>query len=139
MSGFGPEIIAAALQREGGICAMSGALVRGVRLPRHRAETANHRLNRGAGGSAAANTIDNACAICIDCNGLIESDADYATAARHRGVKLISGERPELVPLWCVFYGMWVQLIGGSMELTGIRDETTRPDLPKPDMLDVTL
>lgn len=139
MSGFTTAQIAGIQQREGNICAMSGALVAGRRLPRHPSATANHRLNRGMGGDPSRNGTDNGCAICIDCNGLIEHDPEYAAAARHRGVKLTEGDRPELVPLWCVFYAQWVQLIGDAMELTGHRDETTRPELHDPNELDLGL
>ncbi|MGE0141322.1 MAG: hypothetical protein AB7R77_26295 [Ilumatobacteraceae bacterium] len=139
MSGFTTAQIAGIQQREGNICAMSGALIAGRRLPRHPSETANHRLNRGIGGDPSLNGTDNGCAICHTCNGLIESDPDYAAAARHRGVKLVSGERPELVAMWCVFFTQWVQLVGDMMLLTGERDETTRPAVPDPNELDIGL
>ncbi len=124
---FTPAQKAGILQREGGLCAMSGARITdGVILPRHNADTVNHRLNRGTGGT---NATENGCAICHSCNGLIESDADYAAAARRRGVKLRTGDNPRTVALWCVFFAQWAQLIGDAMLLTGAVNSDTPPEL----------
>jgi hypothetical protein len=54
------------------------------------ADYANHRINRGAGGSKAMNVVVNGCAICSRCNTLIESDSGLALIARVRGVKVRS-------------------------------------------------
>ena len=54
----------------------------------YQASAANHRINRGAGGSKLLNVLVNGCAICGPCNGLIESDPDVAQLARDRGVKV---------------------------------------------------
>lgn len=87
-TGFTPEQTAAILWRDGDKCAMCG----------HRARTANHRANRGAGGHRGSNRLANGCAICHDCNGLIESDPVLAERARDRGVKLSRYDDPEAVP-----------------------------------------
>lgn len=141
-TGFTPTQVDGILMREGTICAMSGAeLPDGTTLPRHKATTANHRLNRGAGGTAdrgtGRNGTDNGCAICWTCNGLIEDGAELADIARHRGVKLTAGDRPHLVAFWCIFYGQWVQLIGDDMILLGLTDPTTRPELHDPEELEL--
>ena len=115
-TGFTPPIVAAVLLRDGGMCALTG---------QHpsctgRADTANHRLNRGRGGSKLRNGMGNACAICTHCNGLIESDAEYATLARRLGVKLREGDTPEQVPLWSPFFHQWVQITDDALHLTGL-------------------
>lgn len=100
VTGFTTEQVRAIMLRDGDKCAMCG----------HRAETANHRANRGAGGWKAGNTLPNGCAICHRCNGLIESDADYAAEAVRRGVKLRRGEDPTRVRYLSPLYGMYVYL-----------------------------
>ncbi len=85
------------------------------------AREANHRGNRGAGGSKRANTLANGCAICHECNGRIEADADYAEQARARGVKLSRYDDPTLVPFLSPLYGILVLLddAGGFTFVTG--------------------
>ena len=124
-TGFTPAQVAATLLRDGGMCALSG---------QHpsctgRADTANHRLNRGRGGSKLRNGMANACAICHHCNGLIEQDAEYATLARHLGVKLREGDTPEQIPLWSPFFRQWVRVDDNALRLTGDTDASSRPDL----------
>jgi hypothetical protein len=123
-TGFGHQLIAAILLRDGAICGMYGT---NPNCRRH-ATTANHRLNRGAGGSKLRNGMSNGCAICDICNNAIEDDAELAEIARHRGVKLTEGDNPSLVPMWSTFFLMWVILHDDEMLLTGLTDETVRPD-----------
>lgn len=138
-TGFTPEQKAGILMREGGICAMSGANPN----CRRQATEANHRLNRGSGGTAdrgtGRNGTDNGCALCFVCNGDIEHVPELAEIARHRGVKLIEGDRPHLVAFWCIFFGQWTQLIGDDMLLLGLTDPTTRPELHDPEQLELAL
>lgn len=131
MTGFTPAQSAGILMREGHTCALADVNPRCTR----RATVANHRLNRGAGGSKERNSTDNGCALCDQCNGDIESDAALAEIARHRGVKLRQGDDPRTVALWSIFYGQWVQLVGDALFLTGETDVTTRPDLVDPEAL----
>lgn len=88
MSGFTPEQTRIILERDGHRCAMCG----------QRARVANHRANRGHGGHRGSNRIANGCALCHECNGLIEADADLAELARRRGVKLSRYDDPTLEP-----------------------------------------
>lgn len=128
-TGFTPEQKAATLIRDGNLCAMIGADPRCQR----RATTANHRLNRGAGGTAdrghGRNGMGNACAICDWCNGQIEDDPVLAAIARHRGVKLRDGATPALEPLWSPFFAQWVQITDHALYLLGLPDPTVRPIL----------
>lgn len=115
--------------REGNLCAMLGADPR-CRL---RATTANHRLNRGAGGTSdrghGRNGMGNACAICDWCNGAIEDLPELAELARHRGVKLRSGATPSLEPLWHPLFGQWVQITDHALYLLGLRNPSQKPTL----------
>lgn len=123
-TGFSPEQKAGILQREGSFCAMYG------RNPkcRRQATTVNHRLNRGAGGTSdrgtGKNGTENGCAICWDCNGAIEDNADLSVEAQRLGVKLRDGDDPTRIPMWCVFFHQWVQLRDDALYLTGITDDT---------------
>jgi len=129
VTGFTPEQRDAVLLRDGGMCAMRGTHDQ----CRGRADDANHRLNRGAGGTSdrgtGKNGMGNACAICFVCNGLIESDPELAAIARHRGVKLEQGDRPELVALWSPFFRQWVQVTDHALYLLGETDLTARPEI----------
>lgn len=100
-TGFTPEQRAIVLYRDFRICPMCGRL----------ADQVNHRANRGAGGYQAGNRLSNACAICWECNGLIETDADTAELARRRGVKLSRDDDPEQVEYWHPFYRLPVLLL----------------------------
>ena len=122
-TGFTPEQVAAILLREGSVCAMYGA---DDRCRRH-ATTANHRKNRGAGGSKLRNGLGNGCAICDRCNGDIESDPEYAELARARGVKLRATDEIEGAPLWSPFFDQWVTVDDYALRLTGDRDVLTPP------------
>lgn len=94
MSGFTPDQKRIIIWRDGELCCMCG----------HRAEEANHRINRGMGGRPSLNVLSNGCALCHECNGRIESDAEYAAIARQRGVKLDDGADPRAVPYLSPFY-----------------------------------
>lgn len=74
-----------------------------------RADTVNHRANRGAGGFRAGNVLSNACAICHSCNGLIESEPELQALAVQLGVKISRYEDPALVPYLHPVFG-WVLL-----------------------------
>ena len=128
-TGFTPEQVRDVLMRDGNLCAMLGADPR----CRRRASTANHRLNRGAGGTSdrgtGRNGMGNACAICDWCNGQIEDDPALAETARHRGVKLRQGDTPALVALWSPFFQQWVQVTDHALYLLGERDASVRPTL----------
>jgi hypothetical protein len=116
-TGFTPEQVALILLRDGGICAVCG----------RKADTANHRKNRGAGGRPSLNTLDNGCAICHYCNDLIEQDSVAAADARALGAKLSDSE-PLTTPLWSRFYVQWIILYPYHCVLTGLTDKANRPD-----------
>lgn len=99
-TGFTPEQKAIVLERDGHKCPMCG----------HRALEVNHRANRGAGGHKGSNRLSNACAICHDCNGLIESDPAQAELARERGVKLSRYDDPTVIPYLHPIFDMFVLL-----------------------------
>jgi hypothetical protein len=86
MSGFTNAQVKAGLERDDGVCLMWGSNP----FCGYYADTLNHRINRGAGGSKGLNVLVNGCAICSVCNGLIEHDPALADVARDRGVKLRS-------------------------------------------------
>lgn len=98
-TGFTPEQKRIILERDGFLCCLCG----------RRAEVANHRAGRGAGGSKLANTLANGCALCHRCNGAIESDAELAQLARDRGVKLSRWDDPTECPYWSPLYRCMVQ------------------------------
>lgn len=123
-TGFTREQVDAILLRDGGKCCLCG----------RNADTANHRMNRGAGGRPSLNRIDNGCAICWRCNDLIERDAVARADAIHLGVKLPEGASFQ-TPLWSPFFGMWLVLWITHTDLTGNRDKTTRPETPHADHL----
>ena len=123
-TGFTSDQSAAILLRDGGICAMTGIHEQCT----GRADVANHRLNRGAGGSKLRNGLSNGCAICHTCNGLIEADARLAEIARARGVKLRQGEEPADCPIWSPFFHQWVMLSDNALTLTGDNDVDARPN-----------
>lgn len=124
-TGFTPEQVAAILLRDGDLCAMSGH-------PENpdcwgKATTANHRLNRGAGGSKLRNGTGNGCGICNQCNGAIESVALLAALARHLGVKLRQGDDPERSLIWSPFFRQWANITDRALYLTGETDRNVRP------------
>ncbi len=78
-------MVTAIMVRDGGMCAVCGAA----------ATTANHRANRGSGGSRTLNRPSNGVAICELCNGLIEDDTPQRKLAIDRGIKI---RRPTSAP-----------------------------------------
>jgi len=86
MTGFTKKQTAEILERDDGVCLMWGSSP----FCAYYADVANHRINRGAGGSKGLNATVNGCAICTMCNGLIEADRHLAMVARVRGVKVRS-------------------------------------------------
>jgi len=99
-TGFAPQQVALVLDRDGHRCPICY----------HRAQTANHRANRGHGGHRASNRLANACAICHECNDAIERDGDAAELARDRGVKISRYDDPTDVDYWHPIYLMPVRL-----------------------------
>lgn len=120
MTGFDPTIREAILWRDNYLCAMLGA----AGCPGKRATEANHRLNRGMGGSSAPLINDpvNGCAAEHHCNWALEAVPEFAEEARRRGVKLEQGSDPLRVPMWSPFFRQWVLLLEDGMHLTGIID-----------------
>jgi len=99
-TGFTPSQVALVLDRDGHRCPICG----------ERAQTANHRANRGHGGHRASNRLANACAICHRCNDAIERDGDLAALARDRGVKISRYDDPTKAEYLHPIYGMRVRL-----------------------------
>jgi len=125
-TGFTPLQVEAIKLRDGGMCAMRGTHDRCTGV----ADTANHRLNRGAGGSQQRNGLSNGCGICNICNGLIEHDSELADIARRRGIKLREGiTTPTEVPIWSPFFRQWCVLTDDDLRLTGETDELTMPTI----------
>jgi hypothetical protein len=58
-----------------------------------------HRQNRGMGGSKSRDVPSNIVVLCSRINGLIESDAWWASEARIQGWKLNSWDDPLEVPI----------------------------------------
>ena len=68
----------------------------------------HHRLNRGAGGkNSKANQSSNIIAMCAKINGLMESDARWASKARDCGWKLSSYQNPNEIPIFDHSLGKW--------------------------------
>lgn len=114
---FTAEVRRGVLWRDAYVCGMEGA----QGCPGGPAFEVNHRRNRGTGGGGD-DTPNNACAIHTVCNGRLESDSVFAVEARRRGVKLITGDDPEMVPIWSALFGQWLRLRGGAALLTGCCD-----------------
>jgi len=81
----------------------------------------NHRSNRGMGGSKKRNHPANIVVLCSLVNGLIESDADWATMARAHGWKLSSWDDPYFVGVYDATTGRWWRLddVFGRVEVSG--------------------
>lgn len=114
---FASDVKLGILWRDGAHCGMEGA----DGCPGGPADQVNHRLNRGAGGGGD-DTPNNGCAIHGTCNGLLESDSEFASEGRRRGVKLVAGDDPEAVPFWSVFFMQWLWLRQGRALPTGDAD-----------------
>ena len=70
----------------------------------------HHRLNRGMGGSKERDTLANVILVCARYNGLMESDSWWAARAREQGHKLLSWQKPDLVPVFDVSSQEWYLL-----------------------------
>lgn len=99
-TGFSAEQSLVILFRDGHKCALCG----------HRAQVANHRANRGHGGFLGANVMSNGSALCHECNGRIEADADAAELARVRGVKISKHVDPRTEPYFSPLFERYVYL-----------------------------
>lgn len=106
-AGFTPAQRQAVLERDNYQCPMC----------LRRADTVNHRANRGHGGHKASNTLSNACAICWACNGLIESDAALAQEAIRRGVKVSRYDDAKAMPYQHPMYGLVLLDDAGGFDL----------------------
>ena len=98
--------------RDDGMCAWHG---RGCDPDTH---VPHHRANRGMGGYEAGDELSNLVMLCSEINGLIESDREYAEAARRRGLKISKFADPEKVPVWLPLIGWCLLRDDGSMEVT---------------------
>lgn len=115
-TGFTPADVQAIMIRDGHMCAMGCG---------RRAQTANHRANRGSGGHRGSNRIANGVAICHDDNFRIEYDAVAARKARELGVKLSRYDDPETVPFFSPLFGVWVHLSDDGMTFDVDPEEIT--------------
>ena len=89
----------------------------------------NHRANRGIGGSRKRDHPANIIVLCSEVNGLIESDALWASKAREYGWKLNSWDDPFWVPVFDAVWGVWWLLDDewGRTRLSPLREPTDRP------------
>jgi len=69
-----------------------------------------HRINRGMGGSRVLDRPANVLVMCSSANGLIESNATWATRARAYGWKLSRWESPEDTPFYDLATRQWYLL-----------------------------
>jgi hypothetical protein len=109
VTGFSPEVRDGILDRDQNLCAMAGTP--GCRGGQ--ATEANHRLNRGMGGTddvVISSDPANGCAVEHDCNWRLEHSDQFAEEGRRRGVKVILGSRPEDVPYWSGTFRQWTVL-----------------------------
>ena len=88
------------LRRDGG-CVHCGVVDQAVN---------HHRGNRGMGSFKALNRPSNILVICSELNGLMESDADWATRARAYGWKISKFADPEFEPVYYPLEGRWYYL-----------------------------
>lgn len=98
-----PKQFARYLERDGG-CYHCGDV-----------ETAipQHRVNRGMGGSKKRDHPANIIVLCSLVNGLIESNAEWATKARTFGWKLSPWDDPAWVPVFDAVENKWWLLDDG--------------------------
>ena len=78
----------------------------------HRADSIQHRMNRGAGGSKnpVKHAPSNLLAMCWISNVSAESDSEFARLARRYGWKLTQDQDPLLVPVYDVTDDCWYLL-----------------------------
>ena len=70
----------------------------------------NHRANRGMGGSKVRDVPSNLVVLCSLLNGLIESDAQWASVAKSYGWKLSTWQNPAEVPVYDTRNREWLLL-----------------------------
>ncbi len=70
----------------------------------------HHRANRGMGSFKALNNPANIIVMCSEVNGLMESDAEWATRARDFGWKISKFANPEFEPIYYPLEGKWFYL-----------------------------
>lgn len=69
-----------------------------------------HRANRGMGGSKTRDVPSNIIVLCSRMNGLVESNAFYADAAKDFGWKLETWQDPLTEPVFDTLKNEWVLL-----------------------------
>ena len=84
----------------------------GYRCPHcgHRANSVQHRANRGMGGSKHRDNPSNLLAFCWDFNTLMESDADAAETGLKNGWKLTQYQDPRTTPYFDFADDQWYLL-----------------------------
>lgn len=92
--------LSAVVARDGPFCVACGQI----------ADTRQHRMNRGMGGSNVAERPSNIIGMCWGCNTLLEQDAAWAQHGRLCGWKLRPTEDPTVVPFWDTHAAAWVRL-----------------------------
>lgn len=70
----------------------------------------HHRANRGMGSMKSLNRPSNIIVMCSEVNGLMESDAEWATRARDFGWKISKHSNPEFEPVYYPLEGQWFYL-----------------------------
>lgn len=66
-----------------------------------------HRKGRGMGGSKTRDGHSNIIVFCSRANGLLESNAEFATFGRRYGWKLNSWDNTETTPVYDMATGIW--------------------------------
>lgn len=74
------------------------------------------RANRGMGGYKGNQRLSNFVWLESWINGLIESDANWATEARLRGIKISRYEEPTLIPITHAVHGRVILNDDGTLE-----------------------
>lgn len=70
----------------------------------------HHRLNRGMGGSKVRDVPSNIIVLCSTINGLLESDAEWASLGRQWGWKLYAWQSPLDSPYFDLVRHQWYLL-----------------------------
>lgn len=76
------RLVQRVLERDGGMCVLSSRFCLGE------ATVADHRVNRGMGGLKGLDRVELLVSACSVCNGLKESDPEFAAVCRERGLKI---------------------------------------------------
>lgn len=84
------------IARDGGLCVIAGRYCAGD------AVTADHRANRGSGGSVVLDNPSNLIAACVICNGQKEdADGAYRAELIERGVRVVKASTNEATVVRC--------------------------------------